>query len=182
MDEYGINAFTSEKRKIRSLIRMFDLFMTKRKKKSTHDTVSQSGHPITQVLYEIIHSNTKEISDHTRMSGRSTDRRYQEMINNVLEFFLMIYSSDTAFGDIGDAMLLAMYQPENAERILSYLEKYQPDIKNCYYNIWEDFKAETRKLEDKGLLQRGQLGDNEMLLVDNAIARKTNNWRKSNMS
>ena len=174
--EFSIEAFTPEKRKLRSLMTMFNLFITKNKKQNIHDSVSHSGKIPIQEIYTILDSMVEQISEHTRMTSRTSDTRYRDMIRTIGEFFLYIYGNDTAFMDMGDYFLLQLYQPEHAIPILEYLSKHQPDIKNCYFNTWEKFKQETRDMEDKGLLQRGQLCPNEMLLVNSEIAKKVKKY------
>lgn len=177
---YGIDAFTPEKRKLRSLLKMFSMFISKNKKRSIHESVKHSGKPPVQVLYNILDKMSDNISDHTRMSGRIPDTRYRDIITEFFEFGLYVYYNDTAFMDIGDYILLQLYQPENAEVILDYLSKYKPDIKECYYNKWERFKQKTITMEQEGTRQRGELCDEEMLLVNDAIKKKVDKFGKQN--
>lgn len=180
MLEYNIESFTPEKRKLRNVMTMFNLFMSKNKRKAVHEQLEYSGSPIVQVLHKVATDNISSISTHTRMStpDRHSDNRYQEILYGIVEFFINIYNTDTAYGDIVDAMLLDMFQPENAEIILTYLEQYQPDIKKCYFNIWEKTKQDTRDKEKDGILQRGQLCEDEMLLVNSEIMNKVKHTKK----
>ena len=159
---------------------MYDLFVSKRKKQNIHDSVANTGNPVIEVLFGICNDMADNVVDHTRMTGRTADTRYRDIIREIMEFGLYIYYNDTAWMDVGDYALLQMYQPENADKILTYLEKYQPDIKNCYYNIWERKKEMTRDLEDKGLLQRGQLCNDEHLLVNKTVQGRIKKYAKEN--
>jgi len=178
MREYGIGGFDDEKRKLRTIMTMFNLYVRKSKRENIHDQLQYSGSPVVQVLHKIATDNISELSSHTRMTGRTVDDRYQKQLFGMLEFVLNIYNIDTAYGDMFDAVLLDLFQPENADKILTYLEQYQPDIKRCYFNTWEKFKNETLQLEKDGILQRGELGDNEMLYVTDAIDSKIKKTKK----
>ena len=159
---------------------MFDLFVSKRKKQSIHESVANTGNPVIEVLYDICNGMADSMMDHTRMTGRTPDTRYRDIIRELFEFGLYIYYNDTAWMDVGDYALLQMYQPENAEKILTYLEQYQPDIKNCYYNAWERKKGMTLDMEKKGVLQRGQLCGDEHLLVNQTVQNKISKHAKEN--
>lgn len=176
--DYTIQGFDAEKRKLRTLITMFNLYVRKSKRDVIHDQLQYSGNPVVQVLHKIATDNIKELSQHTRMTGRDVDDRYQKQLFGMLEFILNIYNVDTAYGDIVDSMMLDLFQPSNAEKILTYLETYQPDIKRCYFNIWEKFKQETLEKEKAGVLQRGQLSENEQLYVTDVIDAKVKRTKK----
>lgn len=163
MDIRGLNP---TKRKIEWILRTFAHFYNARHKDSLKMMVANSGNPVIKKLYAISNEVCGDIGDHKyfKQNEYKDVDRYRRLLLQPMEFALTVYSTDSAWKDIGNVMLYKILMAK--DELMPILEKEVKDPKHWYYNIWESFQEETVDMQNKGDLPKGIVSDSESYLVD----------------
>jgi hypothetical protein len=180
VEEYNIKTMDTEKSKVAQLIKMYNLFVSNKKKEHVHNTLLNTGNPVVECAHKILMETVSNITDHNKHVQSEKDYgRYREMIMNPIEFFLYIFYTDSAYRDIGDFMIWRFKEElKKHPELEEYIDSNAKDIKNCYYNNWEATRMETIEKQKRGELMEGELCDSEILLVDDAQKNKVEDYVK----
>lgn len=156
------------KHKLIWLIKSFNAFYKLRHGTILERTVENSGDPVVRKLCSIAKEVCSGIKDHKHFNQHKygDHDRYRRLLMQPIEFGLGVYYMDSAWKDIGDILLYKLLMAK--DELMPILEKRVKDPEHYYFNIWEDFQAETIEDHEVGNLQKGLVSTSESYLVDSA--------------
>ena len=167
------------KKKVEFLLNSFNLFYRGKSKRSVHESLVHSDNPVVKTIMDIIDETVPHIKDHEFYQGRriKSDKiksRYRDLIRGPLEFFLSVYTLDSAYRDIGDYMLKRFKDKLiNDKSLQAYIDSQVKHPDHFYCNVWEDFQKRTMEKQQSGELEVGELDEFEHTFVDETQRAQT---------
>jgi hypothetical protein len=182
MEEFNIKTMDDEKSKIMQLIKIYNLFVSNKKKVHIHDTLQNAGNPLVELIFNIIVEATSNLADHNKHVNSEKDyNRYRETVGLPLETGLYVAYTDSAYKDIFTFIIWRFKEElKKHPEIVEYLDNNVKQPSNWYYNNWEKTRLETVEKQKRGELQEGELCEGEQLLVDDQQKNVVEGYVKRN--